>query len=665
MYRLLLRSPSYYWTLVENRIVRPMAWYLWPRRSATKLSDEMFVSLSGSDRPPHEFIQSVHEDVRFRFFFHPRNQKDFFLNLLTKTQSEESLLAESQDVLRNRFDTLGSGKVFLGDTINWHRDFKSGKVWDRRPSFLLDLMDRKNPTDVKVPWELSRFHQVWWLGKAYWLTRNERYARKFVELVEDWIDNNPGGFGVNWAVAMELAFRATNWIAGYYFFCESRSISDEFWMKFFKSLFVHGQFIRNHLEYTWRNENHIVSDIVGLIVLGIFFRSMTFGKKWLSWGVKNLEIEMNAQVHEDGVDYEKSTSYQRLVAELFYTSAILCQRNRISLSKTFMDRLEKMIEFIQSYTRPDGSIPLVGDADDGRLFRFTMSEDINDHRHALSVGAILFNRGDFKKSAGRFSQDALWLFGGEGFERYQMLKADTSAGESHAFADGGFYVMRGENIHVMIDAGDIGTDGMGGHGHNDTLSFEYWANGKPLIVDSGTYAYTFDVAARQQMRGTRSHNTVVVDGKEIAHFAGLWLIMSDKTKPRVFEWSTSPSRDILEAAHYAYGSAFAPLIHRRRMVLDKKNLELTVEDHVEGRGVHAIESYLHFAPFAGLQVVNSQKVLATVGDASFAITTDAGVFEVVETWFSKSYGIREKNSTVVLKLNARLPQKIAMVVASL
>ena len=101
------------------------------------------------------------------------------------------------------------------------------------------------------------------------------------------------------------------------------------------------------------------------------------------------------------------------------------------------------------------------------------------------------------------------------------------------------------------------------------------------------------------------------------------------------------------------------------MVLDKKNLELTVEDHVEGRGVHAIESYLHFAPFAGLQVVNSQKVLATVGDASFAITTDAGVFEVVETWFSKSYGIREKNSTVVLKLNARLPQKIAMVVASL
>ena len=595
-----------------------------------------------------------------RFFFHPRNQKDFFLNLLTTSQSEESILTEAQDVLENRFDTLGSGKVNLGNKINWHCDFKSGKVWDVKPPSQLDFMDLKNPTDVKVPWELSRFHQVWWLGKAYWLTRNEQYARKFVELIDDWITDNPVGLGVNWAVAMEVAFRATNWIAGYYFFCESKSISNEFWIRFFKNLYLHGVFIRNHLEYSWRNGNHFLSDIVGLIVLGVFFRSTRFGKSWISWGVRNLEKEMETQVCADGVDYEKSTSYQRLVIELFYTATILCSRNNISLASSFMKRLENMFEFVYSYVRPDGSIPLFGDADDGRLFRFMSEVDINDHRHALCIGAILFNRGDFKITAGRFYQDALWLFGGEGFERYQMVKTKPKNPESRAFPDGGFYIMRGKSVHVMVDAGDIGMGGMGGHGHNDTLSFEYWVNGEPLIVDSGTYAYTFDVAARQELRGTKSHNTVVVDGKEIATFVGLWMIMNDSTDPKVLEWKISDQQDVFEAEHHAYDTLPSPVIHRRRIELDKVNGSMQLLDVLDGAGTHMLENYLHFFPEIKLQIIDPQQIAAIGRNGRYIIKADSGNFSVEETWFSRSYGVREKNATLKLSVTGKVPTRIRM-----
>jgi uncharacterized heparinase superfamily protein len=660
MYKLLLKPPSYYWKLGENRIFRPIIWNRWLRKNIARLSDQGFMSLCGFKGTSVEFVQHLHEQVRLKFFFHPRNQKDFFLILLTKTQSEESILAEARDVLENTFDTLGSGRIALGETINWQKDFKSGKTWELKSPFHLDIMDLGNPSDVKVPWELSRFHQVWWLGKAYWLTRDERYARKFSALIEDWIENNPVGLGVNWAVAMEVAFRSTNWIAGYYFFCESKSIPQEFWLKFFKNLYIHGVFVKYHLEYSWRNGNHFLSDVVGLVVLGIFFRDTGFGEKWLSWGTVNLEREMQTQVCTDGVDFEKSTSYQRLVLELFYTATILCARNDIQLSASFMRRLENMFEFVLHYVRPDGSIPLFGDADDGRLFRFKMENEINDHRHVLSVGAILFKRPDFKHAAGEFHQDCLWLFGGEGFESYQMLRGDTKVPGSRAFPDGGFYIMRGDNVHVMADAGEIGMGGMGGHGHNDTLSFEYWAQGEPLIVDSGTYAYTFDVAARQELRGTKSHNTIVVDGKEIATFVGLWMILNDSTKPRVLQWKSSPSEDILVAQHHAYESLPSPVVHRRQIILYKTTAKLVIDDFLEGSGTHVVESYLHFAPHVQIQMESLQKTIAINRNGRYIISCDQGEFFLGETWFSRSYGVRERNKSLRLELKAKLPITIRL-----
>ena len=660
MVRLLLKSPSYYWKLGENRILRPIAWKHWLRTRLVGLKDEKFIGLCGSKESASNFVESMHEQLRLRFLFHPRNQKDFFLNLLTKTQSEELILSDAQDALDNNFDTLGSGKVHLGEKINWHRDFKSGKVWDVKMPSHLDIMDLKNPTDVKVPWELSRFHQVWWLGKAYWLTRDEKYAQKFVQLVDDWIEKNPLGLGVNWAVAMEVAIRASNWIAGYYFFCESKSIPEQFWLKFFKNLYLHGVFIKYHLEYSWRSGNHFLSDIVGLIVLGIFFRHTRFGKAWISWGTKNLENEMEAQVFVDGVDFEKSTSYQRLVIELFYTATILCSKNNIQLAPSFMKRLENMFDFVYYYLRPDGSIPLFGDADDGRLFRFIVDNDINDHRHVLSVGAILFGRADFKNAAGKFHQDALWLFGGEGFEKHQMLKAEIKEPGSKAFPEGGFYIMRAKDVHVMADAGDIGMGGMGGHGHNDTLSFEYWVNGEPLIVDSGTYAYTFDVAMRQDLRSTKSHNTIVVDGKEIATFVGLWMILKDSTNPQVLEWKVSDQQDVFEAQHHAYDTLPSPVIHRRRIELDKRTRIMKLTDVLDGSGTHLLESYLHFYPEVQVRIANPREAVAIGRHGRYTIKADVGEFSQTESWFSRTYGVRERNVTLKLTVTTKVPARIQM-----
>jgi uncharacterized heparinase superfamily protein len=645
--------------ILEHRILRPFWWRLVGAERARTMSNDAFRRLFPYPGSPDEWITEFHNRARLRFVFHPRNQKDFFLHLLTTTQSYEHILSEADDVLANRFQTLGSGMVELGWPINWQRDFKSGKEWPLDPSWELDILDLNNPSDVKIPWELSRFHQVWWLGKAYWLTRNEQYAEKFRDLVKDWIEHNPIGRGIHWHTAMEVAIRACNWMAGYYFFCESKSISSEFWLAFLRTLYVHGVFIRHHLEYARRNGNHLLSGLVGLVFLGTLFRDTRAGRAWLQRGLRALSEEIQTQVYPDGVSYEKSISYHRLVLELFSTAAILCQRNGIRFEKSFLQRLERMFEFVLQYTRPDGSAPLVGDADDGRLFRFSMNDDPNDHRHLLAVGAILFERDDFKLAAGHFSQDALWLFGGEGFEKYQLLREEAATAGSRSFPDGGFYTMRGDTAHLFVDAGDLGMRGRGGHGHNDTLSFEFWTNGEPLIVDSGTYAYTFDIEARQEFRSTRAHNTVMVDGREQAAFAGLWRVKEDRTEPRVLQWRVGEDVDQLTAEHHAY----RPIVHRREFRFDKREPRLTIRDEILGEGAHTVESFLHFAPGLRLERETPQRVRVTSGRGSYSVEISTGTVEVIDTWFSPRYGVRQQNRTIRIVLQQILPVTITVTIS--
>ncbi|PDY07870.1 hypothetical protein COM83_34280, partial [Bacillus cereus] len=125
--------------------------------------------------------------------------------------------------------------------------------------------------------------------------------------------------------------------------------------------------------------NHYLSNIVGLVWLGLYFKQFSLSsvfnsntpEKWLTYGVAELEKEMFVQVNEDGTNYEASTSYHRLVTELFLITTILCNENSIVFSKKYIKRLEKMCDFLMYLNQPNGKSPLIGDADDGRLIIFS------------------------------------------------------------------------------------------------------------------------------------------------------------------------------------------------------------------------------------------------------------------------------------------------------
>jgi len=556
------------------------------------------------------------------------------------------------------FDLLGSGESNVDivseapedyRSIDWHQDFKSGVRWNPEVFYTDTEIIKGNGADIKVPWELSRFQHLPTLGKAYWLTRDEKYTREFINEITDWIESNPTQFGVNWACSMEIAIRAVNWLWGYYFFKDSPEVSREFLLKFLKSLLVHGRHIRSNLERDWRgiNTNHYLSNLVGLIYLGVMLPEFKEAKTWRGLSIKELIKEMRKQVYTDGVDCEGSISYHRLATELFLSATLLCLRNGLTFPRWYMERLEKMLEFVMHYTKSDGTAPQIGDNDDGRLHILADYPDWNrlDHRYLLSAGAVLFDRPDFKQAARAFHEEGFWLVGEEGLKEFEKLSTPEVPVSSRAYSDGGFYIMRQNSLYMIIDCVPVDRKTPSGHKHNSRLSFELFAHGSSFIVDPGAYIYTADKEMRNLFRGTGYHNTVAVDEQEQNRIhAGELFSLGHEAVTRVNQWQVGPEYDLFDGEHTGYRRLKKPVIHRRQIYFDKIDGYWIIRDTLDGEAEHQFDLYFHFAPIQIELDSGPPLVVKTRTEGAnlviIPLETEGISVEILEGWVSYQYGAK-------------------------
>ncbi len=595
-------------------------------------------------------LYKIPSSLRPNYFFNSNNfhSSDFHKTLL-EIQSKEQIINDAELILQNKFQTLGSELTYLGEKINWYLDFKSSRTWEKSFYTKINSKESINKSDIKVPWELSRFHQAQYLAKAYLITQDEKYSKKFFELLNDWIESNPFCFGVNWTCAMEVAIRAVNWILALHIFNKSPHFTNEIQTKIYSSLYQHGLFIRNNLEYGRRNGNHYLSDLMGLIWLGAFFYNHSFGKEWFHFAQKELEKEILIQVYKDGVDYEKSTYYHRLVTEIFTLSFLVGEIMNQTFSEKYKDRLFKMYKFIASYVLDD-DVPNIGDCDDGRIIKFNFSEKISEMRNTLNIGAVVFNDSDFKFKSEKLFVDALFLTGVQGIQKLKQIPSIIIKPEPKIFPEGGFYILEDSHFFLFFDAGDIGMNGWGGHGHNDTFSFELAYKNKRFIVDSGTYVYTPEPELRQKFRSTASHNTVMIDGIELADFMNLFRIKADLTNPKIeaINLGESTSNNIfISAIHHAYQRIRNPVIVKRQVNLNSLNKQILIQDYFYGEGKNKIEIFLHLHPDVKIITIGDEKEFTLFRDDTKLeikfMPEDDCTIAIEDYYYSESYG-RIKNN---------------------
>lgn len=546
--------------------------------------------------------------------------------------------------LMHQVNLLGSGLIALGSEIDWHKDYKTGFSWP--PAYIrsIDYTNPDRPSDVKMPWEISRLQWLIPTGQAYLLTGDERYAVAVRDILAHWIANNPYASSVNWACTMEVALRLLSWTWFFHVFHGSQAWADaSFREQFLCSLFLHGEFTERHLERSDINGNHYTADAAGLVFVGLFFGKGTASERWQKLGWDILCEELPRQVFSDGVDFEASVPYHRLVLELFLLPALYREACGLEVSSAYRERIIAMARFAATYSQPNGTVPFWGDADDARALPFG-GQELNDHRYLVGLVGAAWTVPELCQAFSGSRSEIFWLLGSAAAASLPDVETPLNPPSSTAFPEGGFYVMLNECDRIFIDCGPLGLAGRGGHGHNDCLAFEAVLDGVPLIADCGAYLYTASYTERNNFRSTAYHNTPQVDGEEINRFIRpdyLWNLHND-ARPEVRRWETDSKRDFFCGSHSGYQRLAQPVMPVRTIILDHTFHALVVRDVFEGVGEHQIDIPLHLAPDVVVQEVATDRLRLQACGRDFVLVwgkIQDWTLEVGKGRISPSYGI--------------------------
>jgi hypothetical protein len=563
---------------------------------------------------------------------------------------------EADAILAHRIDLLGSGLVDLGAEIDWHKDFKSGYRWPKRFYEEIEVTRLDDESDAKVAWELSRCHHLLTLARAARLFEDDRYAAELDSQLTAWLEANPPGVGINWVNPMEIGIRAVNLVWTVATLEEWRPLAPELRLRLIQSLRWHGRHIAANLEGTpYLRSNHYLGDILGLLVLGMVLAGEPDAEGWFRFGRREFEREIRKQVYPDGVSFEGSLAYHGLAFEMFLVAAHLAVSAGRPFSRRFHDRLQRMAEVSRSVRNSSGRIPLFGDQDSGRILPEGFARPPTHDNLLWAFAAVA---GTNKPLDGPVHSEVAWTFGLDSWRRAVDLPPTKPPG-SAAFPLGGIFVLRAERTQLVVRVGDVGQNGSGGHSHNDALSYELSIDGMPLIVDSGTYAYTFDVAARNDFRSTRAHNTVVVDQQEIHPIDPERVFeLRQFAWPRIDMCDLEGDTLVLSGSHDGYRRLPDPVVHSRRFSLSRVTGAVSIRDDLMGAATHEFASLLHFAPGTSIRRV-SETVFEVESARSRIELTVTGVggpeLSVEQGWVSDRYGVRERAPVLALRGRRSLP----------
>ncbi|MDE6125433.1 MAG: heparinase II/III family protein, partial [Muribaculaceae bacterium] len=373
---------------------------------------------------------------------------------------------------------------FYGDDINW-------QYWPVR--------------DNELRWQLHR--TKWWvpMGKTYRVTGDEKYAAEWVLQYLDWIKKNPltefsgikdkdmeevDNVYFAWR-PLEVCDRLEHQIEQFELFLPSEHFTPGFLIDFLDNYHRHATFANSHYS---KQGNHLLFEAQRVIFAGSFFPEFKDAAAWRKAGVDILNREIKKQVFADGVQYELDPGYHMACVGIFGKALQMMDANgyRGEFPASYLDTMEKMVEFTYNIAFPDYTLPV-----------------FSDNKLHVKTSMIKNYRGWQKMFP---KNKALRYFATDG------KKGQLPDYTSRAFADGGFYVMRnGWDTTATVMVLKAGPKGEW-HNQFDNGTFEFWTNGRNFFPDSGSFIYGGDeevLKQRDWFRQTAVHNTLTLDDKNL------------------------------------------------------------------------------------------------------------------------------------------------------
>ncbi|RNC66411.1 heparin-sulfate lyase HepC [Proteiniphilum sp. X52] len=387
--------------------------------------------------------------------------------------------------------------------------------------------------DNELRWQLHR--HKWWspMGKAYRVSKDEKYAKEWVFQYLDWIEKNPYMEKENpeknnlsgkeareienmrfaWR-PLEVSHRLQDQTWQFMYFLPSPHFTPEFLTVFLANYHRHAELI---LENYSERGNHLLFEAQRVIYAGAFFPEFKDAQKWRKSGIETLNNEVNVQVFNDGFQYELDLHYHLASINIFIKALRMADVNgfRSEFPQSYLDTLERMIMALIDVSFPDYTMPCFSDA------------------KAVNKRQMVNN---FK--------DWTTLFPENPYIQYMASEGKEGRKPDHLskmYGDAGFYILRNgwkeESTVMVVKAGPPAF----WHNQPDNGTFELYIRGRNFFPDAGSYVYGGDeevLKERNWFRQTRVHNTLTIDGKNMEETNStclLWDISNNNVQKLVVE----------------------------------------------------------------------------------------------------------------------------------
>jgi uncharacterized heparinase superfamily protein len=561
------------------------------------------------------------------------NNQDIFIKEIDHLLDlKVKVIENAEKCLNNRFYLFGR---WVHDSFDeqekhykWDMDLFAGYKY--KPAYYSEVrqLNKVRGVDLKLPWEFSRMHNLLFLAEAYLVTHDDSYAYKIVSIIKDWIECNPPKMGVNWNCTMDVGLRIANMVAAVSVIRSSPAFDDDFAWLFMKSCYEHGQHIMQNLENIQKStDNHYLSNIFGLLCLSAHVKCFKVSKKWLKFSSNKLFEAIKKQIYTDGMDHEGSTSYHRLVCELFYFGTVICSRSDIKFPSYYLPIIDKMAEFIKTITKLDGRIPQIGDNDSGRVFIFS-ENDYLDHRYLVE---LVFAETRINYVPQDFYEELFWIYGARFAKQSSQQRSEQHNKQSALFPDSKLAVYKDNRLYLIVSAISNGASRMGGHTHNDKLSFELQYKGKDFFVDPGTGVYTSFPDIRNSFRSTYFHNTVAVNKLEQSAInIDAPFSIDNKLLQTSLEIGNNSNTIIIQGKHNGYFKKIG-IEHLRKFLIDNNSGIITLIDSFTGIPKHLQWNFV-LSPEVDITKVSNNELLLSNRDckirfiAPFPINITVGMY---------------------------------------
>jgi len=575
------------------------------------------------------------------------SEKEELIHIIKRNCNKQmkAFIEYADKVLNNEFKIFEKN-VNFDKKIKWFFGFYNNYLWPFKDSEKINIRPFKN-IDVKYVWELNRHQFLTYLGFAYYITNDSKYAIDFKNKVLDWIRKNPPLIGINWRSGLEISLRLISWIFTLLFFKDSTEINNNnFFRLIFNSMFQHAYYLKYF--YTRRSFNHTVGDLFGVYLFSKMFEKYKLFKKWNKSVFKLFVNQISLQTRKDGVNIEQSVAYHRFVLEFFTLFYII---NREKLPQSDIALIEKMYDYLINIIKPNGDLPLIGDGDDGKVLLLSFY-DKNHHVNLINLGLILFKRGDFKFYSENILLTSILLMGKSGFNSFNGIVSYQPQENFRFYEKSGYVLLRNgynpDSSYLFFDLGKFGPRNAA-HTHSSISNFIFSFKGNNIINDSGTYSYNKSWEKRIKFRGAFAHNILTIDKKNQAEISD-WF--SWKYKPKIKrEINLNGDNIVLSCFHNGYEGFIV-----NREIITSKDLDyLIIKDVViqtrktVKNKIVVIEINFHLDKSVKFKV-NNNKVLINQ-DLLFEFSSNQNFeLKVKKSEQSPTYGVKYDNYNLTLHL---------------